>query len=93
MQGAEGAEASEKSELLENPKKLENTPRYAIQICASKEPLAKDDPKLKGFEAQCFKQNNYYKYYCYPFVSRDSVALYLPEVKRVVPDAWIIKLP
>lgn len=93
VQGAEGAEASEKSELLENPEKLENTPRYAIQICASKEPLAKDDPKLKGLEAQCFKQNNYYKYYCYPFVSRDSVALYLPEVKRVVPDAWIIKLP
>ena len=102
VKGTEGAEASEKSEksellekseLSENPKKLENTPRYAIQICASKEPLAKDDPKLKGFEAQCFKQNNYYKYYCYPFVSRDSVALYLPEVKRVVPDAWIIKLP
>ena len=87
VQGAEGAEMSEKSEFLES------APRYAIQICASKEPLAKNDPKLKGIDAQYFKQNNFYKYYCYPSPSRDSVALYLPEVKRVVSDAWIIRLP
>lgn len=93
VQGAEGAEMSEKSELSENSEQLESAPRYAIQICASKEPLAKNDPKLKGIDAQYFKQNNFYKYYCYPSASRDSVALYLPEVKRLVPDAWIIRLP
>ncbi|MGN1240357.1 MAG: hypothetical protein ACI4TV_05740, partial [Paludibacteraceae bacterium] len=90
VQGAEDAEVPEKSE---NSEKLESTPRYAIQICASKEPLAKNDPKLKGLDAQYFQQNNYYKYYCFPSVSRDSVAQHLPAVKQLVPDAWIIKLP
>ncbi|MGN0234807.1 MAG: N-acetylmuramoyl-L-alanine amidase [Paludibacteraceae bacterium] len=71
----------------------ENVLRYAIQICASKEKLANDDPKLKGIAARYFFQNNYYKYYCCPSANRDSVALHLPEVKKEIPDAWIIRLP
>ena len=84
---------SDKSDNSDNSELSDNAPRYAIQICASEEPLDKDDPKLKGIDALSFRQNKYYKYYCYPSVSRDSVALHLTEVQQLVPDAWIIKLP
>ena len=96
VQGTETSDNSDNSDnsaYSENAERSDNARRYAIQICASKEKLPKNDPKLKGIDAQYFKQNNYYKYYCYPSASRDSVALYLPEVKRVVSDAWIIRLP
>ena len=84
---------SDNSDHSDNSELSDNAPRYAIQICASEEPLDKDDPKLKGIDAQSFRQNQYYKYYCFPSVSRDSVALHLTEVQQLVPDAWIIKLP
>lgn len=93
VQGADDSDKAVQSDNSLNNAVSDNTPRYAIQICASKEPLGKDDPKLKGIDALSFRQNKYYKYYCYPSASRDSVALHLPEVQQLVPDAWIIKLP
>lgn len=99
VQGTETSDNSDNSdnsaysENSENAERSDNARRYAIQICASKEKLPKNDPKLKGIDAQYFKQNNFYKYYCYPSASRDSVAQHLPKVTQLVPDAWIIKLP
>lgn len=89
----ESVDAAEHTDQSDNNVVSKDTPRYAIQIYASKEKLPKNDPKLKGIDAQYYKQNHYYKYYCYPSASRDSVAQHLPTVKKDIPDAWIIQLP
>ena len=82
-------------EIIARPQERskEKQARFAIQICATKEKLKNNDPKLKGYKAQYFRQNGYYKYYCYPSNERESVQKHLSEIQKQFPDAWIVTLP
>lgn len=86
--------AASGNEKVEQPRNTaqEAKPLFAIQICAAKEKLKNNDPKLKGYKALYFKQKGYYKYYCCPSSDRDSVQALLPEVRKQFPDAWIVTI-
>ena len=82
------SEQAEKTAVNEQ----KSQPLFAIQICATKEKLKNNDPKLKGYKALYFKQKGYYKYYCSPSSDRDSVQAVLPDVQKHFPDAWIVTI-
>ncbi|MBQ4018415.1 MAG: N-acetylmuramoyl-L-alanine amidase [Paludibacteraceae bacterium] len=65
---------------------------YAIQICASKVPLNSNDPKLKGTPCEYIQVGEWYKYYTAADTDRSKVAQKLPELKKLFPDCWIIKV-
>ena len=64
---------------------------YAIQICASKEPLQPTDPQLKGFACDTIHAGRWIKYYTAADTDRAKVAERLPELRKSFPDCWIIK--
>ena len=63
---------------------------YAIQLCASKTPLAPNDPSLKGQKCGYIKVGEWYKYYTAEDTDRNKVAQKLPELRKLFPDCWII---
>lgn len=65
---------------------------YAIQICASKTPLAANDPQLKGVPYDFVQLGEWYKYYTAADPDRAKVAAQLPELRKRFPDSWIIKV-
>lgn len=64
---------------------------YAIQICASKAPIAADDARLKGQSCDTIHAGEWIKYYTAVDIDRSKVAEKLPELKKLFPDCWIIK--
>ena len=65
---------------------------YAVQICASKTPLAPNDPKLKGQTCDYIKVGEWYKYYTAADTDRTKVQEAQKELKALFPDCWIIKV-
>lgn len=65
---------------------------YAIQICASKTPLAANDERLKGQVCDTVHAGGWIKYYTAADADRNKVAQQLPELKKLVPDCWIINV-
>ena len=63
---------------------------YAVQICASKLPLAANDPKLKNQACDTIHAGEWIKYYTAANTDRDEVAKQLPALKALFPDCWII---
>ena len=72
-----------------NPRAL--TTYYAIQICASKNPMDPADPKLQGVVCDTIRVREWLKYYTEVDTDRAKVAEKLPEYKKKFPDCWIIK--
>lgn len=64
---------------------------YAIQICASKTPLAASDARLKGQVCDTIHAGEWIKYYTAADPDRSKVAQALPALKQLFPDCWIIK--
>ena len=68
----------------------EKTKYYAVQICASKAPLEKNDPKLKGTECEYLQLGEWYKYYTAANTDRKKVEEAQKKLKAAFPDCWII---
>ena len=68
----------------------EKTKYYAVQICASKTPLEKNDPKLKGTECEYLQLGEWYKYYTAANTDRKKVEEAQKKLKAAFPDCWII---
>lgn len=64
---------------------------YALQVCASREPLDANDPKLKGIVCESRKVGDWYKYYAIIDTDRNKVVAKQKELKQVFPDCWISK--
>ena len=73
---------------------IPNTPKtfYAIQVRASKTALAANDPDLKGLRCDTVHAGEWIKYYTAADEDRSKVAAQLPEIKKLFPDCWIIKV-
>ena len=65
---------------------------YAVQICASKTPLAPGDPQLKNQPCDTVHAGGWIKYYTAADPDRNKVAKALPALKSLFPDCWIIKI-
>lgn len=63
---------------------------YAVQICASKTPLAANDPKLQNQPCDTIHAGEWIKYYTAADTDRKQVAAKLPALKVLFPDCWII---
>ena len=68
----------------------EKTKYYAVQICASKMPLEKNDPKLKGTECEYMQLGEWYKYYTAANTDRKKAEEAQKKLKAAFPDCWII---
>ena len=64
---------------------------YALQVCASRTPLAADDPKLKGLPCECRQVGDWYKYYAIMDTDRSTVVEKQKQIKSLFPDCWITK--
>ena len=69
---------------------IEPTTYYAVQICASKTPLAPNDERLKGQACDTIHAGAWIKYYTAVSTDRAKTAEALPELKKLFPDCWII---
>ena len=65
---------------------------FAVQICASRTPLAPNDPKLKGQPCEFVQVGEWYKYYTAADTNRAKVQTAQQELKSLFPDCWIIKI-
>ena len=65
---------------------------FAVQICASRTPLAPNDPKLKGQPCEFVQVGEWYKYYTAADTDRAKVQTAQQELKSLFPDCWIIKI-
>ena len=64
---------------------------YGVQICASRNPLDTNDPKLKGVVCECRKVGDWYKYYAIIDTDRTKVGEKQKELKKLFPDCWVSK--
>ena len=64
---------------------------YAVQICASKTPLAATDERLKGQACDTIHAGEWIKYYTAANTDRAKTAEALTQLKTLFPDCWIIK--
>ena len=65
---------------------------YKIQICASEELLKQSDPRFCGLKPiSYYRENNLYKYTYGETGSEEEINKLLKEVKKKIPDAFIIK--
>lgn len=65
---------------------------YKIQILASAELLKQNNPEFHGLTpVKSFKENNLYKYTYGESESKQEMETLLNQVKKVIPDAFIIK--
>ena len=92
MPAVEPAPAPTPAPVVEQAPTGTPTTYYAIQVCASKEPLAPNDAKLKGLVCEYTQVGEWYKYYTAADTDRAKVAERLPEIKKLFPDCWIIKV-
>ena len=90
----EGKEAKEESPELEEKWRVESdkpVTYFALQVCAARTLLSKDDAKLKGIDCECRKVGDWYKYYAIIDTNRDKVVEKQKEIKKLFPDCWITK--
>ncbi len=78
--------------LISEESKVQQAPKnyYAVQICASKTPLAANDPKLKNLPCDTIHAGEWIKYYTAADTDREQVAAQLPALRVLFPDCWII---
>ena len=83
-----------KVDSVPNIPNIPNTPKtfYAIQVRASKTALAANDPDLKGVRCDTVHAGEWIKYYTAADEDRNKVAAQLPEIKKLFPDCWRIKV-
>lgn len=91
---AEVEKAEEPKDESQKSKVESQAPKeyFALQICASKSPLAPNDPKLKGQPCECIQLNGWYKYYTAADPDRAKVMEARKRLLPLFPDCWIIKV-
>jgi len=85
-QAPQRQETAKPDSLTSNPLTI----YYAVQICASRTPLAADDPKLKGQQCEYIQLGEWYKYYTAADTDCSKVAEVQKQLKALFPDCWII---
>ena len=66
---------------------------YAVQILTSPNPVAPDDPRLKGIDgADCYTHDGAVKYYVGQYPDLKTAKKNLRKLKKTFPQAFIIKL-
>lgn len=83
-------QVAEKQEEKPVEKPAPKVTYYAIQLCASKTPLAPDDARLKGLPCDTIHAGEWIKYYTAKDTDKKKVKAQLPEMKKLVPECWII---
>lgn len=64
---------------------------YKIQILASADLLKQNNPRFRGLSPiTTYKENNLYKYYFGETSSQEEINKMLKEVKKKIPDAFIV---
>ena len=88
------AKSEEVKANSEEPKAKSQEPKeyFALQVCASRTPLAPNDPKLKGQPCECIQLNGWYKYYTAADPDRAKVMEARKKLLPLFPDCWIIKV-
>lgn len=75
------------------PKVSEQKPRYAVQILASRTPVATGDPRLKGVSCRCMEANGWYKYYTAEAVEKQDAIRSKEALKAKFDGCFVIPLP
>lgn len=66
---------------------------YRIQVLASTELLKQNNPRFRGLSPiTATKEGNYYKYYYGESENQKDLADKLAEVKKLIPDAFIVSI-
>ena len=79
--------------ILDHSRTIPDTiPYYGLQVCASRTPLAPNDPKLHGIPCESRQIGEWYKYFAIIDPDRSKVAAKQQELKSLFPDCWIVKL-
>ena len=64
---------------------------YKIQILASADLLKQNNPRFQGLRPiTTYKENNLYKYYFGETTSEDEINQLLDDVKKKIPDAFVV---
>ena len=79
-------------ETKESPKQAQMKTYYAVQLCASKTPLAANDERLKGRTCEMIQAGEWYKYYTEANTDRRKTEAAQKKLKKDFPDCWIIKI-
>ena len=82
----------ERSEGVKETKPAPKKTYYAVQLCASKTPLAPNDERLKGRTCECVQVGEWYKYYTAANTDRLKTEAAKNKLKKDFPDCWIIKI-
>ena len=67
------------------------TTYYAVQLCASRTPLAPNDERLKGQPCESIQMGEWHKYYTAASTDRNEVVEAQKRLKELFPDCWIIQ--
>ncbi len=67
-------------------------PIYAIQVLASRVPVAANDSRLHGLKCKCLQLDGWYKYYYGESTNREEVVKTKEKIQGQFPDCWIIKM-
>ena len=89
---AKSAEPAAPAEMSTPSAPSQTQTLFAIQICASKTPLAPNDPKLKGKPCEYIQLNGWYKYYTAADPDRAKVMEARKTLLPLFPDCWVIKV-
>lgn len=68
-------------------------PRYAVQILASRTPIASNDSRLQGYRCGCLEQNGWYKYYTAEAVEKQEAIKSKEQLKSKFVGCFVIALP
>jgi len=92
-QSAAPAEPAQPAASPESDEPIEEKPLtryYAVQICASRTPLAPNDERLKGQVCETIQVGDWHKYYTAADTDRSKVVEAQQRLKALFPDCWII---
>ena len=89
--GKEESKVESQESKVESSPKAEPQTYYGLQVCASRAPLAANDPKLQGVSCECRQVGDWYKYYAIIDTDRAKVAEKQKEIRTLFPDCWITK--
>ena len=94
-QAVRRAESQEPRAESQEPRAESQEPKapqtlYAVQICASREPLAANDERLKGQKCDYIRAGEWYKYYTAAHVDRNKTEAAQKKLRKLFPDCWII---
>lgn len=68
-------------------------PRFAVQVLASRTPIASNDPRLQGYRCGCLEQNGWYKYYTAEAVEKQEAIKSKEQLKSKFEGCFVIALP